>query len=316
MTNSVFVDKRLRAQPERTVTIENITPDLALKYLDTMPHNRRVRHNQVTELVVAMESDKFFSSIEPIHFDIHGKLRNGQHRMTAVIQSGKTVEMMVVRGASEDEIDAIDTGNRRNPGDLLALRHGVPDGDTAATALKHMWNMERGVRPQGGGIGRAGRGLNNHEMGQYFLQHPNMVNSVAYINETPSLKRMASKGTMAFCHYAITNRCPDWAIELAETFWHNLARDIYHGNTDPIYRLRERLQKAKVAGIQNKKDRLNTTETCALIFKAWNFWIAGKDTTRLAWRIGGDIPEDFPKPNAPKSANIIQRKGKGVMVPN
>ena len=288
---------------ERTFGIEEVTPGMAATYLESMPHNRRLRHNAVNEIVLAMESGKFFATIEPIHFDVMGHLRNGQHRMTAVIKSGKTVEMLVVRGATEDEIDAIDTGNRRLPGDVLALRHGVADGDTAATALKHLWNYELGRAPTGGGNNKAGVGMNNHEMGQYFLKHPKIIDSVAYVNETPSLKRMTARGTMAFCHYAIMGKCKEGiATELAETFFHNLARDIYTGNTDPIYRLRERLQKAKDAPVNgpNKKDKLNITETCALIFKAWNFWIAGKETTRLSWRIGGDIPEDFPRPKSPR----------------
>ena len=295
--------KKSEKAVERTFGIEEITPGLATQYLESMPHNRRLRNNLVNEIVRAMESGQFFATIEPIHFDVIGKLRNGQHRMNAIIKSGKTVEMLVVRGATEDEIDAIDTGNRRLPGDALALRHGVADGDTAATALKHMWNLERGQMPQGGGIGKAGMGMNNHEMGQYFLKHPDVVHSVSRINESPSLKRLAAKGTMAFCHYAITRKCKAGiATELAETFFLNLERDVYTGNSDPIFRLRERLQKAKNAPVNgpNKKDKLSITEMCALIFKAWNFWIAGKETTRLSWRVGGYLPEEFPLPKSPR----------------
>jgi len=249
----------------------------------------------VQELVAAITTGEWFPTIEPIHFDALGHLRNGQHRLTAVEQTGATLEMLVVRGATEDEIDAIDTGNRRIPGDILSLRYGVADGDTSATALKFLFNYEHGWMPAGSGRSM----LNNHDMGLYFNEHPDIVKSVQYVNETPSLRKLGSKATMAFCHYLITqasyavtsNRCAD--------FFHCLEREIYDGNNDPIFRLRERLYRAKISFGANK-ERLTAADVAALIIKAWNMWITGKTVTRLSWRNHGDNPEPFPKPLSPK----------------
>ena len=280
----------------RTVTLEQITPELAKKYLDSMPNNRRVRHRVVRELVAAMNKGEWFATVEPIHFDTTGHLRNGQHRLTAIEVTGKTAEFMVVRGATEDEIDAIDTGNRRLPGDILSLRHGVADGDTAATALKHLYNIERGWAPSMGG---RSNGMNNHEIGKVFSKHPDIVESVAYVNETPSIRKLAPKGTMAFCHYIITQKAELAYSDRAIEFFRCLERDIYQSNNDPILRLRERLHRAKNSFGANK-ERLTVAEMSALIIKAWNLWVTGKPITRLSWRNFGEKPEAFPTPLAPK----------------
>lgn len=284
----------------RTVTVENVTPELAHKYLSSMPNNRRVRHRVVKELVAAITTGEWFPTIEPIHFDIGGHLRNGQHRLTAIEQTGATLEMLVVRGATEDEIDAIDTGNRRIPGDVLSLRHGVADGDTTAAALKFLFNYEHGWMPAGSGRSM----LNNHDMGVYFTEHPAIVKSVQYVNETPSLRKLGSKGTMAFCHYLITQATYRVDIDAGredrgDKFFHCLEREIYDGNNDPIYRLRERLYRAKNS-YGSGKERLTVADVAALIIKAWNMWVTGKTITRLAWRNYGDNPEPFPKPLSPK----------------
>ena len=251
----------------------------------------------------AISRGAWFPTNEPIHFDVTGHLRNGQHRLTAIANSGHVLQQLVVRGATEEEIDSIDTGTRRLPGDVLALRHFVADGDTAATALKMLYSVEHGWLPVQGGrnhLKDKNKGMNNHEVGRYFTFHPEIVKSVEYINETPVLRKLlGSRGTMAFCHYSITQKCKSVNSNAGYDFFHALERDIYKDFDDPVYRLRERLTRAKSATPQSK-DKLSVTAAAALIIKAWNLWITGRSITRLAWRTNGIIPEAFPTPLAPK----------------
>lgn len=282
----------------RTIKMESITPALAEEYLDTMPHNRRTRQRVINDLVGAIKGNSWFPTIEPIHFDEAGALRNGQHRMWAIVETGKTLDVLVVRGATEEEIDAIDTGSPRLTGDVLTLRHGMAEGDVVATVLKHLWSLNQGGIPTGGGGGLRRRGApNNHQMAQYYLEHPHLLASVRYVNETPAIRKMAAKGTMALCHYLITQAGGDRAHE----FWRCLAMAIYASNNDPVYRLRERLTRAKNASARRggaKADRLDVTETSALIIKSWNNWINNNDVQLLRWQRFGDHAEIYPVPHS------------------
>ena len=280
----------------RTIKMESITPALAEEYLDTMPHNRRTRQRVINDLVGAIKGNSWFPTIEPIHFDEAGALRNGQHRMWAIVETGKTLDVLVVRGATEEEIDAIDTGSPRLTGDVLTLRHGMAEGDVVATVLKHLWSLNQGGIPTGGGGGLRRRGApNNHQMAQYYLEHPHLLASVRYVNETPIVRKMGPRGTMALCHYLISQA----GGVRAQEFWHCLAQAIYVGNNDPVYRLRERLTKAKNAGTPRggaKSDKLDVTEMSALIIKAWNAWVTNTPVQLLRWQRFGDRAEMYPTP--------------------
>ena len=279
----------------QTVTVEQVTPELAREYLATTATNRRIRPAIVQSLTNAIQNGDWHSMIEPIHFDSAGRLRNGQHRLTAIADSGRTVTVMVIRGATEDTIDSIDTGSRRTPGDLLKFRYDLADADTTAIVLKYLWQM-KGIdgpphpRSSGGSDAR----FNNHVLGEYFLEHPGVESAVAYINAEPSLRKLGSKAIMAFCYYHILTN----GGERANDYFRCLDKEIFDGKGDPARHLVDRLRRAKSTGHSgNKKDRLNVTEVAALTIKAWNLWVAGRSTGSLRWKLYGEKPEKFPFPS-------------------
>ena len=279
----------------QTVTVEQVTPELAREYLATTTTNRRIRTAVVQSLTDAIQNGDWHSMIEPIHFDSAGRLRNGQHRLTAIADSGQTVTVMVIRGATEDTIDSIDTGSRRTAGDLLKFRYDLPDGDTTALVLKYLWQMEGAYGPpyprsSGGSDGK----FNNHLLGEYFLQHPGVESAVEYINSALSLRKLGSKGIMAFCYYHILTN----GGERANDFFRCLDKEIFDGKGDPARHLVDRLRRARNTGHSgNKKDRLNITEIAALTIKGWNLWVAGRSTGSLRWKLYGEKPEAFPFPS-------------------
>ena len=152
-----------------TVGYETITPALATEYLNAMPGNRPLSNKQVEYLTQQAEAGKFFSNVAPLHFDTEGRLRNGQHRMWMVIESGRPQEFMVIRNASEEEIDALDIGKRRTGGDVLVL-DGYENGTLLAGALVNLWMYEHGINP---GYSRSffntknAPGMTNHMMREY-----------------------------------------------------------------------------------------------------------------------------------------------------
>lgn len=83
-----------------TAKVENITPEIAKEYLS---HNSRNPRKTISRSVVRKYADDMANDLwtlngDTIVFDADGFLKNGQHRLFAIIQSGKTVKMLVVRG--------------------------------------------------------------------------------------------------------------------------------------------------------------------------------------------------------------------------
>lgn len=93
--------------------VETVTPEIAAKYLKRNVDNyRKISKNKVRLYAEEMKAGKWQLNGEGIMFDETGRLKNGQHRLAAVLMAGVPVEMTVVRGVSDD-INIYDVGANR-----------------------------------------------------------------------------------------------------------------------------------------------------------------------------------------------------------
>ena len=88
------------------ITVEKITPKIAKDYLKWNTKNPRgtnsLRRSYAKQLADDMTAGKWQQNAATIVFDEDGFLKDGQHRLAAVILSGKTIEFVVVRGVGRD----------------------------------------------------------------------------------------------------------------------------------------------------------------------------------------------------------------------
>lgn len=87
-----------------TTKIETITPEIANEMLS---HNSRNPRKVMNRAVIRKYADDIAAGLwqlngEAIIFDEDGFLKNGQHRLCAVIQAGKPMKTLVVRGVAKD----------------------------------------------------------------------------------------------------------------------------------------------------------------------------------------------------------------------
>lgn len=100
-----------------------ITPEQATEWLaERWGEQRTVRIAHVNRLAADMEAGRFRVSPDAI-LRIKGKLANGQHRLTAVVQSGKAQSFLVMESNDEELYKVIDAGLRRNVADGLGGMH-------------------------------------------------------------------------------------------------------------------------------------------------------------------------------------------------
>jgi hypothetical protein len=277
----------------RSIGVETITPIEATAYLESMPGNRPLSNRLVEYLVQQANAGTFYPMVAPIHFDTQGRLRNGQHRMWMVIDSEKTQQFLVVRNASEEEIDALDIGKRRTGGDVLAL-DGYANGGMLSGALQNLWMYEHNIVP---GHARSffstknAPGMTNHMVREFVTLHPKLLESVEYLKGTPSIRLIGPPAMLAFCHYAILRANPIQGPD----FWASVATQVFWGQNDPAFRLYDRLSRSKAVN-ERKDKKLIPTEVAALTIKAWNMWVQGKDVTILRWSIRGGTGHQVKAP--------------------
>lgn len=107
-----------------TFSVEHITPDIARVYLslqDPEHKNRRIRQSTVQKYARMMRDGEWALTHQGIAFGKDGYLRDGQHRLNAIILSGVGVDMTVARGLESNSYYGIDTGDIRSWQDMVRL---------------------------------------------------------------------------------------------------------------------------------------------------------------------------------------------------
>ncbi len=102
-------------------TIEVIGPQEALKILARTRENRPIRRGWVAALADLIKRGKWRTTHQGIAIDLDGYLIDGQHRLLAIIESGKSVGVAVTRGLDKSAYHDIDCGLSRTTGDRLKL---------------------------------------------------------------------------------------------------------------------------------------------------------------------------------------------------
>jgi hypothetical protein len=139
----------------RTKT-EVITPEWAIDILENHnPYNRKLSENTVQAYAADMRNGRWVLNHQGLAFDTNKNLCDGQHRLWAVVFSGKTIESLVTydipvsenkNGIELNSMDTIDRGRFRQTGQQMQL-HGIKNGALTAAACRSIALM---VYPSGG----------------------------------------------------------------------------------------------------------------------------------------------------------------------
>lgn len=109
-------------EEQERVEIVDVTPDMAQRLLNTSNHgNRKIRPAVVNKYARAMSAGDWRFSPEAISISKTGRLLNGQHRMSAVVASGRTIRFMFALGFDDDVFEVLDRGVARTAADALKI---------------------------------------------------------------------------------------------------------------------------------------------------------------------------------------------------
>lgn len=123
---------------------QKVTPQVAAKWLEKNTINRSLSDATVSRYAADMRNGAWLFNHQGIAFDAEGRLIDGQHRLSAIVKSGATVEMLVttglpveqVNGVSINTMDTVDRLRLRRVGEQLQLRHGYRSGNVVAASAK------------------------------------------------------------------------------------------------------------------------------------------------------------------------------------
>jgi hypothetical protein len=129
--HKVATEEVLDVRP--SASIVNVSPDAAKRWLAQNTKNRPLKKTKLPEFVRDMKAGRWQLTGEAIKFDAAGNLLDGQNRLTAIVESGVTVPMFVIRGLAPEAQEVMDSGTPRSAADALSL-HDYTGSKNLATA--------------------------------------------------------------------------------------------------------------------------------------------------------------------------------------
>lgn len=106
---------------EMKICVMDITPAKAAKLLSLNTNNRALRRNRIDVYTTEMLQENWKSNGVPIIIGNDGELKDGQHRLTACVKSGKTMKNAIVIYLPRSQANCYDIGASRNAKDVAAF---------------------------------------------------------------------------------------------------------------------------------------------------------------------------------------------------
>jgi len=130
------------------VRYEVVTPDKAEKWLEQNKENRRLGGHLVRRYRRDMENNEWADeSPDPIVFGDDGLLREGQHRLHALVRAGKPQVFLVVRNCPREAWSKTGRGRKRSALDQLLLSGEVSsEARRADMSIARRWLEYLSVR--------------------------------------------------------------------------------------------------------------------------------------------------------------------------
>lgn len=130
--------------PCETVLVE-FTPELASYVLKTCNYrNRRMKPAKIRKMKNAIVSDRFHLTHQGVAFDAEGVLLDGQNRLQAIVESGRTVRLKVTYNLPSVSQAYMDSGSKRSETENLKFGYNRDVDRRAVATAKAM--MAAGVK--------------------------------------------------------------------------------------------------------------------------------------------------------------------------
>jgi len=269
---------------ELDIQVEFITPEIAERMIEGMAANRKVSQHHTESMARAMRSGQWKEDAgDPIRLNSEGLMIDGQHRMWAIIESGRSFNFVVIRGVENHTQMILDTGRQRTLRDQLNII-----GEVNSTALASSIGFYDGWLTDGMVLENARRSTHATipESIALLEKHPELRDAVS---QAEAIRRIVKGGTGRWAAIFLALNAIDETD--TEAFFDQIKTGENLSAGSPVKALRKRLFDDAMT---NRK--LLARDYSALVFKTWNAYREGRKMTILGWRPGGASPEKYPTP--------------------
>lgn len=267
--------------------VMTVTPQAASKWLESNGKNRKISSVHVSKIVASIKKNEWVLNGEPILFDEAGRLIDGQHRLTAVVQANQPIQSAVITGVTDpNAFQTIGVISRPRGADQIAEMKGVSNAQavTAAARVVHAYEASKTITNFRAIVSRpvATPGELSDKAVEIEEEYIHCKNMLGH-----NLFRSAKVGTAVIGVFIILNR-----IDPVNTssFLHKVRTGVVSIENDPAMTYRDKLLSARSVF---ENDQQRKFGMMAMTIKAWNANITGKPMKVLKFNFE---KERFPCP--------------------
>lgn len=252
-------------------TVTTISPKRAEQILKLNKTNRPMNGRHVDFLANEILSGNWKLNGESIKI---GKdtLIDGQHRLRAIIQSGRAIKTLLLTGVDNETFDTIDTGKLRSGGDVLSIL-----GEKHVNNLSALLILIKRYYKQKNFSGRYK--ASNIEIEKLLQEYPDARD---FAGISPRCTGLIPPRVIEFCHY-VTSKIDN---DESDKFIHGLCTGNSLTARNPILVLRNKIMQSRLGGAKYSADAM-----IGMILKTWNLVRDGKKISRLAFKPGELVPK-------------------------
>jgi hypothetical protein len=299
------VYKEVEMDPSAVLTRED-AQDILSRNFDGQ---RGVSKTAVKEIASKMNAGEWMNTGQPILIDWYDRLIDGQHRLTAFLDSDlEEIEMTIIRGVDPKSFRHIDDGGRpRTLGDLLHSGQ-MPRSGMASSAFRMMTAFDALERRKDDRLGYIAFGHRSAKRWKFrdmattwILDHRELIDQI-----TATLASQDAKAILrplgVFLGFYLWVRLDHQAK--ADKFFELLISGEGLSKSDPataaIYQLRRTL--AHLNSANTGGHRTPDYMFAAVTIKAWNAWMTGEVPKKLTF--DGSSQESWPQRKGAKAVFV------------
>lgn len=270
---------KLVTSPPETSRIFTITPEVAEEILRSYNKgNRSPKPVNIERYSADMSAREWALTGDTLKFSNRGLLRDGQNRLMACVRSGVPFQTHIVFGVDDACFDRMDSGKKREGGDVLSIA-GIPNASAISAAVRWAHLID---------IGKAKQRYTLEPKQILRLYNERYSDLQDYITTADRIYKQTghpkSIVSALLFHFFRANS------EAAQRF-----ADAWESGQWTARRFKAiALMQTQVAALQAASmGRVHDTVRAAVIVKAWNLFVSGRQGRRdeLLWTPAEDFPE-------------------------
>lgn len=263
--------------PGIEVYLVEVTPTVAAEMLELNAKGQRtISRDAVERYATDMATLDWVFNGAAILISNTNELLDGQHRLSAIVESGESQVVLIVRGVDPFAMSTIDAGRKRSYADSLKIR-GFANHTALAAINARIWYWFHG--------NYGTRGVARVTDPKFLSSTPSNAQkdfwmttvekayditipaAATFANRAYSLRRGISTGTYGLAWTILSGVDKD----LREKFFHELLVEAESPKTGyPIVALTNRLSRLRPREEFSQVDQLDA------LFTTYNHWVAGK----------------------------------------